>query len=474
MNLWYLLIALAVGSIAPFLTGSLQFFFALVAVFLAVILFSLRKGKITTYDCIMLFICLIPFHHFRIGGEDTFIRLTELAAIPLLILWAARSSLYAPFSRKRIPLEYFILCLFFALTLLSITKSLYPHISLYRTAVLLYLVVFSFVIADSLDTEKKISGALKMLSVVAGLSGIWGVLQMFLPQLSFFYSVSTPVSTIAGIQIFRASGGWNNPNYFALFLSLVIPLTYIFAYTPGHASRLLQYCLFFQLLGLLTSYSRNGMISTVAAMVFLFWFLRKKKAVLIILLIVVIVIGGIWIGREWVSDNMPYVYAVFLRAPLYQVEQTPASVLIFRWDAWQANLGMFLDNPLLGVGPFMSGENFLRYRPPKTAYPLDKLEPHNEYISMLSERGIFGFLLFIIFLAMLTRRGINAYEKSNGSFAGLIILGVTAGIISFVVAGLAEAVLTDNTFWLLVGVLFAAERIIDQQAKKNMQPDSKS
>ena len=71
--------------------------------------------------------------------------------------------------------------------------------------------------------------------------------------------------------------------------------------------------------------------------------------------------------------------------------KNPLLIAGYRRDAWIANIGMFLDYPLLGVGPFMSTLMYSEYRPDDQIYPLKGgLAVHNEYLSLLSERGLIG------------------------------------------------------------------------------------
>lgn len=454
-------VSLAAGALIPLFTYTGQFYFISTAAVLGIFFILIRRTNITIYDFLTLFVVFIPFHDFRLGTQTVFLRLTELAFIPLAFLWFARRLIKDEGAQRKNPMrEYAILALFIAISLLSAAaKALLPAISVYRTLVLTYLVVFSFIVGDMIRDEKKLFSAVRTLLIVSALSGIWGLFGMFFPRLSFFYRITDSPIRIGSIKFFRASGAWGNPNYFALFLSIVIPVTagMLMSRLFPREKRLLKICLVLQIIGLLATLSRNGLISTVAAFLFLLWFFKKRSVLIIASAAFVLFVSSLWIGREYLYTHQPSVYSAFLRVPLPRLEHKPELLLVYRWDAWKANIRMFLDNPILGVGPFMAGENYVRYRPPNALYPRSagRLEPHNEYLSLLSERGIFGFLLFAVFLALLLRRGISAFSSEDSTQRAAIARGLTAGVFSFFIAGFGEATLTDVTFWLVVGLLFA-------------------
>ncbi|MFC1667402.1 O-antigen ligase family protein [Candidatus Omnitrophota bacterium] len=459
------LFSLAIGLAIPFLAGYKQFYYFLAVLFFGVLFFITRKKEVTVYDFLILFIIFIPFHHFRLGTGKFFVRLTELPFIPLFLLWVTQASLNKNLRTKFIFREHLILAFFIILSSLSIAKSLYPIISIYRTLTLTYMIVFSFIVSDIIKEKERLFSIIKTLLIVSGLAGILGILQSFFPSFSLFYKVS-PHASIGPIRIYRATCGWDNPNYFALFLSVIIPITIGLLLSKQFKEKMfLKICLFLQMLGLISTYSRNGAISVTAAFLFLLWFLRKKMLTLTILTIIIVLISSIWIGKEYLYENNTFLYAFFFRIPLEQVKEDPQIVAGFRWDVWRANINMFLDNPFLGVGPFMAVENYWHYRPSKTIWQseLGNPHPHNEYISLLSERGIFSFFLFVAFLIMLIRRGVIVFKNNRNTQLGAISLGLTAGAFSFLVAGLGEATINDVAFWVVVGLLLATYKIIQNE-----------
>lgn len=73
-----------------------------------------------------------------------------------------------------------------------------------------------------------------------------------------------------------------------------------------------------------------------------------------------------------------------------------------RFDFWSKSLKMFSENPITGIGrgkwagiyPFYSGNNYTDENVDMNS----AINPHNDYIEVLTEYGIFGFILFTGFI----------------------------------------------------------------------------
>ena len=122
-------------------SAKLMLFMGVFFVFLCLLL--LKRGRITVYDWLILFFISIPFHDFRIMFGSFYLRLTEVFFIPFFV-WAVVQIARNEYDRKnllRLHGEYIILLFFCAFTIVSIAFSVSPFISIYRTAVLLYLIL---------------------------------------------------------------------------------------------------------------------------------------------------------------------------------------------------------------------------------------------------------------------------------------------------------------------------------------------
>ena len=100
---------------------------------------------------------------------------------------------------------------------------------------------------------------------------------------------------------------------------------------------------------------------------------------------------------------------------------------------WNAALNVFNENPVIGLGPgvfFEVSQNYLRNilkenpalnldNPNLPSYhKIDKLNPHNIFLVMLAETGLFGFLFFIVLIVTLS----IIYIKSKHYISLLLLL----------------------------------------------------
>lgn len=454
------LVCFMIGLIMPYLFMEFSAKLVLFVVALAGFVFMLlmKRGRITVYDWLILFFIGIPFHDFRITLGTFFLRTTEVFFIPFFV-WAVVQLISNNEDRRNIAsvhVEYIVLLFFCAFSFLSIAGSIQPFISIYRTVVLVYLIGMSIIIAKILKGQDTIYLIIKSMIAVAALASFYAILQSFIPALHPFYPI--PLASVGSLKIYRSGVGWQNANYFALYVSMILPVTYVCKISKGFKERkFLNVCFFLQLLGLFSSYSRLGFISIFITFLFLLVVRGKKNQALILLVTVIALIVTAFFSMEYIYKHNPYLAITIFRVPnLRVILEDPLLVAGWRRDAWIANINMFLDNPFLGIGPFMSTAMYSQYKPYDQVYPLkEDLAVHNEYLSLLSERGIFGAVLFLIFLFFLTTRAIVYYKNNKFSVQGKLMLGLWASIINFIFFSFGGATIYSVQFWINVGIIFA-------------------
>ena len=454
-----LLICLIIGVMLPYLvmhfSGKLILFIG--ALLLFVLLFLIKKGRITVYDWLILVLIAIPFHDFRITFGPFFLRLTELFFIPFFV-WAIVQIGSSRTEREKlfsIQLEYLILLFFCVFTLMSIAFSSNPFVSIYRTAILLYLIVMSFIISKIIKDQNKMYLIIKASIFICSGASIFAILGSFTPLFLLFKPV--PLYNLGFLTIYRSGAGWQNPNYFALYVSMILPITYVCKISKCFPEkRFLNICFILQLLGLFSTYSRLGFISISITFLFLLWVRGKRNTAVILLIVLVVLSVTAFMSMEYIYKHNPYLARTIFRIPdLGAVLKNPLLIAGWRRDAWIANINMFLDHPFLGVGPFMSTAMYGQYRPYDQVYPhTSGLAVHNEFLSLLSERGAIGTILFLMFLLLLLSRAIVYYKSNKFSKQGKLMLGLWASIINFIFFSFGAATIYSLQFWINVGIIF--------------------
>ena len=137
-----------------------------------------------------------------------------------------------------------------------------------------------------------------------------------------------------------------------------------------------------------------------------------------------------------------------------------------RFTLWQAALTMFVDYPLLGVGP----DNF-RWQYGTYAGVEEwntGIHANNLYIELLADTGILGFIAFIWLSWQIIRLGLDKAKSQRDEASWLFALGLFAGLMTWYVHGLFDYFYefspTYILFWLMVGLLAAfsvPERVND-------------
>ena len=256
----------------------------------------------------------------------------------------------------------------------------------------------------------------------------------------------------------RASGPFVNPNHFANYLSLVLPIaiactlfrTFIVSKPLEKALRICCGLTAFLLFtGIVLSLSRSGWISALLGVVILAWLspravghasrltpnaspsnrasrltphgigavARLSLITLCVLLIVSLFIIGPG-GREQVD------------ARLGQTIGQDAGFL-GRMAISKDSLLMIRDFPLMGVGLGGWPELFLHYRRAPWLGDFYR-EAHNEYVQLLAETGVVGFGLLAWFFLQGGRRLLSGHKKASTEARPIIAALIAAlGVMAF-------------------------------------------
>ena len=145
-------------------------------------------------------------------------------------------------------------------------------------------------------------------------------------------------------------------------------------------------------------------------------------------------------------------------------DETSASRLLY----WDIGMGVFADNPLLGVG-FRSWRDYCAsvVNMNVEGERLACLEVHNTYIQAAVELGIGGivlFLLMIIYVFVLNARTRNYARTNENKFILYMAHGLDGGLIGLIISGTFVSVLWYPFFWFQMGMAVALNEISRRQA----------
>ena len=236
----------------------------------------------------------------------------------------------------------------------------------------------------------------------------------------------------------RFAGSGFDPNDIALLLAIGIPMATYLATRPTSPPVFRLLNLLYPVataLGIVLSGSRGALLA--AAPAYGFYLLRMAR-----------------LSRGWgVAMACILVAAVAgvaqlnLTAPLQRLgtvaESSGDDHLSGRSEIWQAGWNAFGEHPFLGVG----GGAFSMATKGKNGQVL-ALIAHNTYLSVLTELGPIGFLLFLALLALVIRGALRqAPEMREMSLLALLVWAIGVSALSWEFR---------SQTWLLFGLIMAA------------------
>lgn len=245
--------------------------------------------------------------------------------------------------------------------------------------------------------------------------------------------------------ISHATGPFVSYVHFANYLALVFPLalvgifTHSFVAPPANKKAFRLFCgftAFIVFTGVLLSLSRGGWISVVLGVSFLLWLLlslpEERRPYLLRRPKISVVRFSL------VGLSLLLMLALFFVGPSGRMQMDTRleeavmgeARLQTRVAMWEDSLGIIRDFPLFGVGLGSWQELFPRYRRPPWS-PVLFREAHNDYLELLAETGLIGFVLLAWFFWQVGRKLFLSFKmlppKTVPVFAALVsALGIMA------------------------------------------------
>lgn len=336
----------------------------------------------------------------------------------------------------------------FAVTL-SVLTSISPgesiRVFVFFVTAFIFCILTYGVLTDG-DRFTKLSAAIYAAVLISGLIAMYQKVMGVAIDPSL-----TDVSTSRGVPG-RVFSTLANPNNYAEFLVIFMPLCIAFALTRKKAYEkvLLIGGLAIPLVALLLTYSRSSWLGFAFAMLIFAAFYNKK------MLPVIIVLG---------ICAIPVLPASILNriATIGNLKDTSSS---YRIDIWMGTLSLLGSYWLTGtgLGPEAFRKIYLLFSLPEA-----RPAPHTHmlFMEVFAEMGIIGFAVFVVFIAALVVCSLKAAKRvKKESPMRLYVIAAASSMLGIMVMGFAEyiwfypRVLT--AFFIAIGFAMAAIR----QSKK--------
>lgn len=293
---------------------------------------------------------------------------------------------------------------------------------------------------------------------------------------------------IHGSREIVGPGKVGDNNGYAVWLTSTLPFIYLLGCRiPGLSARIFLWLLFLgNLLAIMLTFSRGGMIAALSVMFFL---LLQNKRIAIFVLIAVLLSFGI--GSLFESgEDLQGSDSLRLRRPsvgqlvqdtwagyqkrIQTLRQAPEEIesAASRLHFWKVAVRMFADHPISGIGLNQYQERYDDYDFLDGKYGRSR-SVHNTFLAILAETGLFGSLIFVLvfFSAFVEQSRIKRIVKTfaDSRIKSDILACISALRISFVgffVGGFFVMCLYQETLWVFVTLTIALKELVEKIDKE--------
>lgn len=237
-------------------------------------------------------------------------------------------------------------------------------------------------------------------------------------------------------QIDRLFGTYLNPNFYAGFLSMVLPISLgsIFIFKDKKYAILFTVFSIFIIITLCLTGSKFAFISLFFGLITMIIVLIKTKSInkdTIKTLVIISLISLIFFG-------------LFSRTLISRIESAGSSQVHsteFRIVTWKTTLNIIKANPIIGVFPGRFNEVYPQYTIAATTK-----HAHSSYLQFASEYGLIIFIITLCLLVFIFKYALkfnkeefHSYDFIDNSKIGFLYAGLLGGFISEVIHNLVDS-----------------------------------
>jgi O-antigen ligase len=369
------------------------------------------------------------------GWAISVIHMVTLLALSAFLL---EKSLKWNWKWIKTPLDIPILCLI-VFCLISSFFSVQRYTSIWSFILLLNYIIIYYLIIQTFNTRERLRHLIGVIIIVAAFLSFFGIVKKFGANPFPWWNYDNGLNPDLAVS----SSTFGNPNHFAGYLSMAIPLLLGLFFTGINGGKLFLSVLLTLLMtvALIFSISRGGWVSTAVGLAFMIaallinQYLKSKTIVLIALV-------GLFFLAFIALSNRPVIQEMLT------VKQASKDVsLQSRILVWHKTIDMIRDYPWLGTGPGTFSTMFTQYQPP--GFTARFFRAHNDYLHFISETGIPLIIIMAWMIAALYLKGITKLADLSR-----LIRGTTLGAMSGITALLFFSIFDFNLHIPANAILF--------------------
>lgn len=248
----------------------------------------------------------------------------------------------------------------------------------------------------------------------------------------------------------RQGGIEQNMNITAYNITMLMPL--IFGLGLMEKRKYILMVLPVSFSALLITMSRGGWVAFASSLIFLPR-LKSKHIVLLIILFTIIfsLFYTLFIGR--------------IEATNLETESISIRILMYKFG-WR----IFTDHPFLGIGIGNFTINAYREYPlmrQELTTEIDYCSPHNQYLGILAENGIFAFLIYLWFLFVTGYIGVKSRNTGGANTINIRKCAFSSFIVILVSQMFTYFGLRNYLFWSVIALIYCLYDISMRESKTN-------
>jgi len=357
-------------------------------------------------------------------GQLSFVKTAFLIPLALFLCFIIFQLIPLPASLIRI-ISYNTAHLYGTFVPAGISRDFFP-LSIYPDATssellkfLTYVGIFLMII-NKIETKRQFNRIINTIIALGFIIGFFGIIQKYTYSDRVYWF--DPLGSTGS-----AFGPFANRNNFSGYINMVIPLTlgYFLTEMPLAKRLIYGFCLVIMSLGLFLSLSRAGLLIYIAVLAFILLFSTLKDS-----LKTKTRTFSIW-SFLLISLFVFFMEAKTAWARLLTLFQRETFVVLGHGYSWLDILRIWKGFPIFGTGLGTFSSISSRYK----TTPMQFLftYAHNDYLQLLSEVGLAGFILVALFFIFYFNSVLKMWFKRHDSYVVCLVLGGVGSVLSMLV-----------------------------------------
>lgn len=362
--------------------------------------------------------------------------------------------------------------IFFMLYILINLASIFYSPVKFRSEFKFFNLSFGFIVfilgLNVVRDAKQVTAILRALVLSTTLIGILGICQ------GIFGAVKIDMINLLSNFGHRAQGTFENPNFFAGFLAMVIPLAcYFLLFGNEKKTRI---CGGFSVIilgnALLWTGSRGALIAVGSTLIFLFFLLRRDRRLREVakVAVIILVTGGLYLISASASAKVSEKPFEEGRDEYIATRYSDPGPVERRWETYKKALPMIRDHPVLGTGVNTYKYNSLKYYPGDPE--LLRGHAHNIFLNIAIEVGLLGLFFFGMMLLSFFRQSRFLLTRRRGYGIDSIGTFGLLGLFAFLIHNLFDYTWMPQACqiaFFLIASLIVKQRMLEQKIEDGVR-----